>query len=527
MRSMYVLGFVMFALLVVSPLYGQEAESPAEKISLREGEGLAGQIKKDEKLKLTLDRVLQYLLMQNLDIKKAFLEYRASDTDLRKYQALYDTYAYGKGGYAVVETPPENPMSTFQGTETTQKNYEVGLSRRFNTGTTLQVNLSGLYQNIKGAGITMPAPIGTINMGGEGYQSAVMVKLSQEILKNSFGQNDRLNERMIANAAEMRRRAVKLYLSNLLVQALVGYWNVAVAEETLGTTRINLESTTNIRNLMGRKLALGLAEREELLDWNGKVLQSKNYFDLTGKAVYDARLAVLRILNLDGKTDFELGQTFSTRPPDIPLDRAMSDALLKRVDLANQRTMVQNAELEYRAAAHNELPSLKLILGAGTVDYNRDSYGKTFNDVNRQYSAGFEVAYPLGNSEADSRMRNARVSYQKAALDLEKLEKEVRDEVDSAVRQCAVLYQVYVQTKEAREYQMNYYNGVLRKFGQGRYSAIQLKLALDGYIQARQAELKSLVDYNVSLLQRDLARNVIFENYGIDLDSVLGRMKNR
>ena len=526
MRPTRALSIVMLMYLAAVPLYGQKAGPSNEKIAPGDGEGLAAEIRKDEKLKLTLDRVLQYLLMQNLDIKKAFLEYRASDTDLRRYQAMYDTHTYGRAGYGTARTPSENPMSTFQGTETTQKNYEVGLSRRFTTGTTLQLSLSGLYQNIKGAGIAVPPPIGAIDMGGEGYQSAVMVKLSQEILKNSFGINDRLNERMIANAAEIRRRAVKQYLSNLLVQALIGYWNVAVAEETLATTRINLESTTEIRNLIGRKLGLGLAEREELLDWNGKVLQSKNYFDLTGKAVYDARLAVLRILNLDGNTDFELGQTFSTKAPDIPLERAMHDALLKRVDLANQRTLVQNAELEYRAAAHNELPSLKLNLGAGTVDYSRDAYSKTFNDVNRQYSAGFEVTYPLGNSEADARMRNARVNYQKAALDLEKLEKEVRDEVDSAVKQCAVLYQVYVQTKEAREYQMNYYNGVLRKFRLGRYSAIQLKLALDGYIQARQAELKSLVDYNVSLLQRDLARNVIFENYGIDVDSVLGRVKN-
>ncbi|RPI91853.1 MAG: hypothetical protein EHM32_10030, partial [Spirochaetales bacterium] len=55
----YGLGAVLLALLVISPLYGQESESPVEKTSLREGEGLAGQIKKDEKLKLTLDRVLQ------------------------------------------------------------------------------------------------------------------------------------------------------------------------------------------------------------------------------------------------------------------------------------------------------------------------------------------------------------------------------------------------------------------------------------------------------------------------------------
>ncbi len=93
MRPTYGPIVVMLALLVFPPLYGQGVESPAGKTSLKEAEGLAGQIKKDEKLKLTLDRVLQYLLMQNLDIKKAFLEYRASDTDLRKYQALYDTYA--------------------------------------------------------------------------------------------------------------------------------------------------------------------------------------------------------------------------------------------------------------------------------------------------------------------------------------------------------------------------------------------------------------------------------------------------
>ena len=160
MRPTRALSSIMIIFLLVAGVYGQEAGHPGEKNAPGDGEGLAAEIRKDEKLKLTLDRVLQYLLMQNLDIKKAFLEYRASDTDLRRYQAMYDTYTYGKAGYGTTRTPSENPMSTFQGTETTQKNYEVGLSRRFNTGTTLQLSLSGLYQNIKGAGITMPPPIG-------------------------------------------------------------------------------------------------------------------------------------------------------------------------------------------------------------------------------------------------------------------------------------------------------------------------------------------------------------------------------
>jgi len=134
---------------------------------------------------------------------------------------------------------------------------------------------------------------------------------------------------------------------------------------------------------------------------------------------------------------------------------------------------------------------------------------------------GLEATYPLGNTEADAALGDSRMQYVTEKVNMKQLEKEVRDQVDSAVKECAVLYKVYNNTKESKEYSRRYYRQVLSKFRRGRYSAVQLKLALDDYIKARQQELQSLVNYNVALLRRDLARNVIFENYNVNLDAIL------
>jgi len=254
-------------------------------------------------------------------------------------------------------------------------------------------------------------------------------------------------------------------------------------------------------------------------------LQSKNQFETAKKNLYDARLAVLRTLNLEAKTDFEIGTAFQTTPPDIDYELAVKDAFLKRVDLANQKALVKNAELDYTVSGHNLMPSVKLNLGAGTLDYSPESYGQTFNDINKQYSVELRADFPLENTEARAKMADARLNYQKRMVELRKLEMEIRDEVDSRVNECRAFYTVYTQTKQAKEFGMNYYNQVLYKFGQGRYSAVQVKLALDDYIGLRLRELQSLLNYNVALLRRDLARNVIFENYGIDVDGILKKYK--
>jgi hypothetical protein len=48
-----------------------------------------------------------------------------------------------------------------------------------------------------------------------------------------------------------------------------------------------------------------------------------------------------------------------------------------------------------------------------------------------------------------------------------------------------------------------------------------VKNGLDAMIETRQRELEALVQYNVALLQLDLAKNELFDRYKIDVNKYI------
>ncbi len=513
----------LIIMLSTSASYSQIKKDTNNENDTRKEDNIDKQSGKDEILKLDLEKVLNLVIKNNLDVKKALLDYKASTVELNKYQSKFSYNLFLKPNYSSAESSPDNPSAMFSGTKTNRFNVDTGVSRKLRTGTDITVGISNLYQNISGAEIASNS--GTLDLGGKGYQTGLAVSIRQDILKNIFGINDRLTEKIIDNAGKMQKQVVKLYLANLLVEALIGYWNVMVAEENLKTVKSTLESTIKIRNLIKRKQSLGLSEKEELLDWDSKVLQGRNTVELAEKNLYDAKRAVLRTLDLEETTAFDIVKNFKTTEPIVSLEHAIKDAFLKRVDLVNKKTLLKNSEFECEIASNNLDPSLTLNLSAGNVDYSTHYFSSTFNDINKQWSVGFEMKYPLGNKEAKTKLKEAMLNHKKNQIDLKKLEKEIRDEVDSLVKQCDVMFSVYQKTMKSKDYSRRYYTQVLKKFKQGRYDAVTLKLALDNYTSLSHQELKSLVDYNITLLRRDLSRNVIFENYNIDIDSILNKLQ--
>ena len=202
-----------------------------------------------------------------------------------------------------------------------------------------------------------------------------------------------------------------------------------------------------------------------------------------------------------------------------------NDAFIKRYDWNNLRAKLKNAKLDYKIARNKELPSLKLKFSMGSTDYD-EKFENTFDDFNQEYYAGLEFSYPLGNTGAAAYLRSSRLNLMKHQVEVKQLEKKIKDQLLSLVKECSVTHKVYTQTKKSREYKQKYYYQVLMKFKRGRFTALQLKLALDAYILSRSDELRSLVGYNLAILRRDHARNVTFEKYNIPIDSILKRIEN-
>lgn len=476
--------------------------------------------KNEKKVKLTVQSVVEYLLSNNYDVKKALLEYKGLGTDLMSFKSKYDPRLIGNGTYSYSKTANQ-AMTPLYGESTTSANMYAGVSKSFSTGTTVSGGLTTRYEKIPGK-----MSFSTIDPGPEGYESSIKVELSQELMKNCFGMIDRMTEKKLCNAEWMRKQSVRMKLAGLLVEAIIGFWNVAIADENLITIKLQLESTKNIKNLYQRKLKIGLAEREELLEWDSRVIDSISSVDLGGKKLFDAKLEVLRILDLDPDMEIILGKTFTTDKPDVAFEEAIKDAFIKRVDWNSQKINMKNAELEYKIATNNLLPSLKLKGSFGNKDYDNESWDKSFDDFNEEYSVGVEFNYPLGDRGGDAKMRTARLGLQQQYLETKNMEKEIRDNVLSFIKQCDVTYKVYIQTQKSSELKRQYYEQVLRNFNRGQYNALKIKQALDDYIQSRHNVLVSKVEYNKALLLRDLGRNVVFEKLGIDIDAILKRVDN-
>ncbi len=463
-------------------------------------------------IKLSAARVVNYLLGNNYDVKQALLDYKKTSSNLRRYQGKYDYLLHAGGNYSATESSSDaNPRASSK--RYSNLSGKVGVSKKFSSGTTLSGEFNSSmpsYEEMKQTGKDLDL-----------YQTGFSIQLSQELMKNSFGVNDRREEQKLFNRKLAERNNIRRRLAGLIVDALIAYWNIAVAEENLTTRKISLNSTANIRSVLRKKIPLGLAEREEVSHWSYKVLDAKNNMDRAEKFLFDSKLAMRRVLNLSSQAKLLMGKTFRKNSPAISLQTALKDAFLNRSELQNKRLELKNVGLDYEIAQNRSLPSL-IVKGAyGSTSYDTENLGNTLGEHNPEYSLGFEFTYPLNGRTSEANLRDARIAKRYLVLDLKKVETEIRDDVISKVKQCEVDYNIYVRAKKARSYARNYYNLVYKKFKRGRYSTLELKMALDSYIQSRQVALKSLVDYNISLLRRDLARNVVFKNYGIDIDSVL------
>lgn len=82
-------------------------------------------------------------------------------------------------------------------------------------------------------------------------------------------------------------------------------------------------------------------------------------------------------------------------------------------------------------------------------------------------------------------------------------------------------FQVLENAKHTEEESKKYYNGVLRSFQQGRFNALAVKNALDTHVQDQLSLVRAKVDYNINLHRYYVAKNALFEEYGVDRSKLL------
>jgi outer membrane protein TolC len=485
-----------------------------------------------EKTILTLKEAVQKAVENSPEIKSNVYELSKADTGFLKSQSKYSWRLVG-GVDSSKQILPDNQLNFFSGTKISNDKIFAGIEKMFTTGTyfkveasTIRFDSNAFEDPIRYAGTFRALALPPL------YTGAITVTLSQDLLKNSFGVQDRNLQKILEHQSEIAKLDISYKLSNLIVNTMVSYWAYVVSDTSLKTYEQLQRNTRNIRDLTVQKTRLGLSENFEINQWNALLSQTESQMERTMLEREENRRKLIRVLGLE--PDVELGQISDLKediPKDIDIEKDLQYAFENRTDWKSLTLKKEIVSMSEKSAKDNALPSVKLNLVGSAKGQNlaapQNNYLDTGEGVfSRKYyeaTANLKVSYPIADSGVRADLRDAKISGLQVSLQESDLKREIEDDLQIKYKTVLVGHKILQNAVKTKKQSEAYYNGLYNGFRQGRFNAVAVKNALDTLVQNQLAETQARINFNIDLLRYEIARNSLLKNYEIDVEQIMPR----
>lgn len=479
---------------------------------------------------LSLRDAVHYAVDNNREVMQKRLELAKADTDLLKYGGKFSWRVLAEAEIQQNKFP-FNQNNIFSGTKTQTNTYSAGLEKLFTTGTYFKLEAKSTRFDSNAFENQATTPAGFSGLGLPPlFTDTLSVTIAQDLLKNAFGYKDRNLEKILENQTEILRDQLEEQVADKVVSALVDYWDYSVKESSYQTLEQLLKNTKNVRDLTVRKQGLGLSESFEVNQWNALLYQVEGKLAQGLADKEEAKRKLIRSLNLPDDTVFTQSTPLSdSLPAVLDYEKDIQYAYEHRADFKNIKRKRDNAELSIKNARNDALPTLK---AAGTYGYQaqnlqgpRVNYSDNKNGIpSYQYpvmQGSLEASYPIADKGVKAGIRDAEIQKRQVNLEEADLTKSVADDVRTRIDILKASYKVLENAKRTEEESKKYYAGVVRSFQQGRFNALTVKNALDTLVQDQLSLVRAKVDFNINLHRYYVAKNTIFEEYGVDRSKLL------
>ncbi len=511
---------LLSSILFTSSLFSQKGEAT------KKGERVP-----TNKIKLSIKEAIQRAIEFSPEVKNTSFELVKTDSGFLKSESKYSWRLIG-GVDSQKSVLPDNQLNFFTGTKTSTDKISGGIEKVFNTGTYFKTELSSTrfdsnafedqFKNIGSgfSGLALP-PL---------YTGAVTVTLSQDILKNTFGVQDRNFQKILKNQSEIGKLDLSFKLSTVIVDTLVTYWTSIISESAVKTYEQLLKNTKEVRDLTKQKANLGLAENFEINQWNALYSQTENQLQKAKLEHDENRRKLIRILNLPQDSDFgDITDLRVDLPSEINYERDLEYAFLHRNDWKGMAYKKEIAILTRENAKDNALPSVKLTASRSaksqTIISPQHNFSNYENGIpsTKYYdaTANLKVSYPLGDKGIKAELRDAEILNAQVKIQEDEMYKEITDDVRNKYEQVVVGHKILENAIQTTKQSEAYYKGIYNSFRLGRFNAVAVKNALDTYTQNQLQEIQAKINYNINLMRYDLAKNALLDRFEISVDKII------
>lgn len=432
----------------------------------------------------------------------------------------------------------ENPAYWWiQGAQTVVTKYadiEASIVQQVPTGGNLAVSLNSYMSDTNQA----------FQLINPRYGSTMRLSFTQPLLRN-FGFKVNHREIIIArNNLDISLDQLKSALLDTIYIVEEAYWNLVYAIENYKVKQHSLQLARDLLNKNRKEVEVGALAPLEILNAEA-VVASREADILFAEGLIKRGEEVLKsIINIAAEGETAPKKIFPSDKPafvarEISEEQALAAAVAQRPDLQVSQKNIQAKELNVSVARNQMLPGLDLqfsywspgisgdrliyldnnpFLGV-IIGKEKGSASDSFRDalkfLYKNWTVGLTLSVPLSNILTKGAYVGANLDYEQSLARQKTLEQQVRLEVGDAVREVETNAKRVHAYRVARELAQKRLEAEEKKLGVGlttNYFVLQFQEEL---ANARSMEIKSLVDYNLSLARLEKATGTSLANRGI------------
>jgi outer membrane protein TolC len=223
------------------------------------------------------------------------------------------------------------------------------------------------------------------------------------------------------------------------------------------------------------------------------------------------------------------------QPTTVDVEAAVRNALDRRTDLQQTRRSIEATDINIRFFRNQTLPDVTANINYGLaalggtqlpranipglpVDPNaptvpvEKSYSSVLRDLlglnSPSWTAALNITYPLGTSQAEANLARARLQSSQAQTRLKNQQVQVTTQVRQQARSVQTNQQRVQSTRASRELAERRLDAEQRKFQAGTSTSFFVLQAQRDLSQARNNELRAILDYNQSVVDFETVQEV-------------------
>jgi outer membrane protein TolC len=463
-------------------------------------------------LPMTLDQAIARALESNLSIQSARLDPTIQEYSVDAARAAFSPILNFTYGYNNATNESTSQLDGGARTNTQRQTFNSSIAKTMPwSGGRLSANFNNSRTETNNAFTTR----------NPSYGSTLSFNYTQPLLAGLRTDNQRAALETQEIQTEIVDLRVRAEIQNITYQVRRAYWGLRAAIEQIEIQRRSLAQAEQLLEENRIRVQNGRATELQLLQSEAQVASSQQALLNAQIQWSDQEFAFKRLL-IGGANDPLLAQTINPTDQPVLVDRqvdiqaATLIALSERMDVRQQRQLLDITEVNLDVTKSNALPELNLtagysLQGVGGNLYDRSSLGGTPVLVQSGgYGDGLEAirdfdtptwnitlnaSYPIGTNVAKVDLERARLLLRQAQLDLRNQEVAILTQVTTAglaVRNTFLQYEAARRSREAAERNLQ---AELLRMSVGVATNFEAVTAQNLLTSARLSELRAIIDH--------------------------------